>query len=348
MSSLLRNDPPATEPVMQVQGLTKLFPAGRTGRLWGEKRWIHAVEDVSFTLNRGRILALVGESGSGKSTIARLLARLYPATAGSVLFGGEDVLRLRGDSRIRAYRGKVQMVFQDPFGSLNPTQTVAYHIERPLVIHKQVDGRREAHQQVLSLLQTVGLTPPEEVARKLPHQLSGGQRQRVSFARALAVSPQIILADEPISMLDVSIRMGILNLMARLRDEGGLSYLYITHDLASARYLADEVMVLYAGQVMEQAPAGALMDEPLHPYTQLLVSAVPDPRAGTTKRKVDARGEIPIVVNPKPGCRFANRCPHVMNICRATTPPLQEVRPGHKVRCYLHTAPQPPASTTPA
>jgi len=182
----------------------------------------------------------------------------------------------------------------------------------------------------------VGLTPPDEVAAKFPHQLSGGQRQRVSFARALAVNPEIILADEPISMLDVSIRMGILNMMDTLRQERGLSYLYITHDLASARYLADETMVLYAGHMMESAPSEEVMNEPLHPYTRLLLSAVPDPGAGLAKRRVEARGEIPTVVNPKPGCRFANRCPHVMDICRQQTPALIEVRPGHRVRCYLY------------
>jgi peptide/nickel transport system ATP-binding protein len=187
----------------------------------------------------------------------------------------------------------------------------------------------------------VGLVPPEEVAAKYPHQLSGGQRQRVSFARALAVNPEVILADEPISMLDVSIRMGILNLMAQLREERGLSYLYITHDIASARYLADETLVLYAGHLMEAAPSEDLMAEPLHPYTQLLLSAVPDPGAGLARRRVEARGEIPTVINPKPGCRFASRCPHVMDVCRKQTPPLFEVRPNHRVRCYLyapHTA----------
>jgi len=249
------------------------------------------VEDVSFSLQRGRILALVGESGSGKSTIARLLSRLYPATAGQAVFGGQDILRIRGRRNLLRYRSRVQMVFQDPFGSLNPTQSVAHDIERPLLIHRRATGHRDARARVHDLLRTVGLTPPEDVARRLPHQLSGGQRQRVAFARALAVQPDVILADEPISMLDVSIRMGILNLMARLRDEQGLSYLYITHDLASARYLADEIMVLYAGQVMEKASSEEIMQEPLHPYTRLLLSAVPDARRGD-RRKIEARGDI--------------------------------------------------------
>ncbi len=347
MSSLLREPDTVAQPpdvVMDVRGLTKLFPAGRSGRLWGARRWMHAVDDVSFTLRQGRILALVGESGSGKSTVARLIARLLPATTGQVMFDEEDILSLRRSRDLRHYRGQVQMVFQDPFGSLNPTQTVAHHIERPLLIHQRVSGTRKARERIHDLLQTVGLTPPDEVARRLPHQLSGGQRQRVAFARALAVEPRVILADEPISMLDVSIRMGILNLMARLRDEHGLSYLYITHDLASARYVADKVMVLYAGQVMERAASEELMAQPLHPYTRLLLSAVPDPTVRGSARILDARGEIPVVVDPEPGCRFANRCPYVMNVCRAVTPTVQEVRHGHWVRCHLHSNADPAQS----
>jgi peptide/nickel transport system ATP-binding protein len=329
--------------VMDVRGLSKHFHVGGGGPfgLGGVARYVHAVDDVSFTLRRGQILALVGESGSGKSTIARVLAGLYPATAGQVLFHGQDMLKLHGRGDLLRYRSQVQMVFQDPFGSLNPVKSVAHHIVRPLAIHHQVRGRRATAARVHELLRTVGLVPPEDVAAKYPHQLSGGQRQRVSFARALAVNPEVILADEPISMLDVSIRMGILNLMAQLREECGLSYLYITHDIASARYLADETLVLYAGHLMEAAPSEDLMAEPLHPYTQLLLSAVPDPGAGLARRRVEARGEIPTVINPKPGCRFASRCPHVMDICRTQTPPLFAVRPNHRVRCYLyapHTA----------
>lgn len=321
--------------VLDVRNLSKFFPVGG-GPLGGERRQVHAVEDVTFTLARGQILALVGESGSGKSTIARLLAGQYPASGGHVLFHGQDVLALHGRRDLLRYRNQVQMVFQDPFGSLNPVKSIEHHIIRPLQIHRQVSNRREAHAHVLELLRTVGLTPPQEVATKFPHQLSGGQRQRVSFARALAVNPEIILADEPVSMLDVSIRMGILNLMATLRDERGLSYLYITHDLASARYIADDTLVLYAGHLVEAAPSEEVMSAPLHPYTQLLLSAVPDPSAGLANKKVEARGEIPTVINPKPGCRFANRCPHVMDVCRSTTPQLIEVKPGHRVRCYLY------------
>jgi peptide/nickel transport system ATP-binding protein len=326
--------------VLDVRGLTKLFPIGGSGPfgLGSERRNVHAVEDVTFTLRRAQILALVGESGSGKSTIARLLARLYPATAGHALYQGQDILTLRGRQAMLAYRGKVQMVFQDPFGSLNPVKTVAHHLHRPLAIHHRADSAAAKRTRIEELLATVGLTPPSEVAAKYPHQLSGGQRQRVAFARALAASPEVILADEPISMLDVSIRMGILNLMASLREERGLSYLYITHDLASARYLADETLVLYAGHLMEVAPSEELIGQPLHPYTQLLLSAVPDPGRRLAKQRVEARGEIPTVINPRPGCRFANRCPHVMPVCKEQTPALIEVRTGHRVRCHLYPA----------
>jgi peptide/nickel transport system ATP-binding protein len=333
------------EVLMDVRNLSKLFPVGGHVPFVGERHFVHAVDDVSFALRRGQIVALVGESGSGKSTIARLLARLHPATAGQALFHGEDALKLQGNELLR-YRGQVQMVFQDPFGSLNPVKTIGHHIKRPLLIQHEAHHERAARDKVHELLQTVGLTPPQEVADKLPHQLSGGQRQRVALARALAVNPEVILADEPISMLDVSIRMGVLNLLRKLRDERGVTYLYITHDLASARYLADETIVLYAGQVMESAPSEELMSDPLHPYTRLLLSAVPDPRQSLARRRVEARGEIPTVVNPKPGCRFAGRCPFVMDVCRTTTPALLEPRPGRKVRCHLYDPAITP--TTPA
>jgi peptide/nickel transport system ATP-binding protein len=328
-----------SEVVMDVRGLTKHFAARGTGLLQRHKRYVHAVDDVSFQLHKGEILALVGESGSGKSTIARVLVGLYPATAGTAMFHGSDVLRLHGRRQFLRYRGRVQMVFQDPFGSLNPVKTVGYHIERPLAVHHRARRGGQTQDRVDELLTTVGLTPPRDVAAKLPNQLSGGQRQRVSFARALAVDPEVVLADEPISMLDVSIRMGILNLMSKLRDERGLSYLYITHDLASARYIADRVLVLYAGHVMETASAEEVMADPLHPYTKLLLSAVPKPRHREGKSRIEARGEIPTVVDPKPGCRFANRCPFVMDRCRVETPPLIQVRSDRLVRCYLYDGP---------
>ena len=255
---------------LEVHGLTKEF---------GRRPAIRAVDDVSFTLRPGTVTALVGESGSGKSTVARLLSRLYTPTGGTILFRGEDVSTVRGRRALLAYRSEVQMIFQDPFASLNPVKKVQHHIERPLRIHGlatrgQVDGR------VHELLQTVGLVPPEEIAQKYPHQLSGGQRQRVAIARALAVEPAVVLADEPISMLDVSIRIGLLNLMADLKRELGIAFLYITHDIASARYVADEVLVMYAGRIVEQGPTDEVLHRPLHAYTRLLLSAVPNPEGG--------------------------------------------------------------------
>jgi peptide/nickel transport system ATP-binding protein len=258
---------------LEVRGLTKEF------------RKVRAVDDVSFTLRSGTITALVGESGSGKSTVARILARLHEPTSGSALYEGKDVL---GRCDVRLYRSRVQMIFQDPFGSLNPVRKISHHLERPLRIHRVVP-KRGVTERVHELLRAVGLVPPEKYAAKYPHELSGGQRQRVAIARALAVEPSVILADEPISMLDVSIRMGILNLMLDLKAERDIAFLYITHDIASARYVADEVLVMYAGQIVEQGPTDSVLLEPLHPYTRLLLSAVPHPEAGPRQEPLAAR-----------------------------------------------------------
>ena len=329
------------ETVLEVRNLTKHFPVGT---LFKPKK-VHALNDVSFSIERGQVIALVGESGSGKSTTARLIARLMPPTQGEILFKGRDVLKSEPRKASLGYRNDVQMIFQDPFGSLNPVHTIGYHIERPLTIHKQVQGSKALRDRVHELLATVGLTPPAEVAQKYPYQLSGGQRQRVAIARALAVDPEIILADEPISMLDVSIRMGVLNLMERLKEERGIGFLYITHDIASARYIGDKTMVMYAGHVVEGAESGELMHNPAHPYTRLLLAAVPNPQAGLSVRTIQARGEIPSLIDPPPGCPFAPRCPKVMDVCRQSMPGREEVAKDHWVRCHLYgpgeTAPVP-------
>jgi peptide/nickel transport system ATP-binding protein len=264
--------------VLEVHGLTKDFAARGSGVLRGRARLV-AVDDVSFSLRPGSITALVGESGSGKSTVARLLASLYAPAAGKILLDGADVTKLSRRRDLRRYRAQVQMIFQDPFDSLNPVRTIAHHLERPLRIHRVVP-RSEVQERVRELLRTVGLVPPDKYAAKYPHELSGGQRQRVSIARALAVEPTVILADEPISMLDVSIRIGILNLMLELKEHRDIAFLYITHDIASARYVADEVLVMYAGQIVEHGPTDAVLHEPLHAYTRLLLSAVPHPGTG--------------------------------------------------------------------
>ena len=274
---------------LEVQGLTKRFPM-RSGSIF-HRQYIEAVSDVSFTLEAGKITALVGESGSGKSTVARVLSRLYEPTSGSIVYDGEDVAKRLGRRALLEYRSQVQMIFQDPFGSLNPVKRIEHHIARPLRIHG-LSSRGEVHGQVLELLALVGLVPAEEVAQKYPHQLSGGQRQRVAIARALAVKPSVILADEPISMLDVSIRIGILNLALQLKREFGIAFLYITHDIASARYVADDVLVMYRGRIVEQGPTDSVLLDPRHAYTQMLLSAVPNPDSGL---KLDPlkRAEIP-------------------------------------------------------
>jgi peptide/nickel transport system ATP-binding protein len=321
----------STAPLLEVRGLSKQFTIGGMLR----RAQVHALQDASFTLNRAQVVALVGESGSGKSTTARLIARFIEPSAGEIVLNGNDVLKTEPRAASLAYRADVQMIFQDPFASLNPVHTIGYHLERPLRIHGKGQSAAERRQEIESLLQSVGLTPAAKYAEKFPHELSGGQRQRVAFARALAVDPAVMLADEPISMLDVSIRMGILNLMERLKDERGIAYLYITHDIASARYIADETIVMYAGRMIEGAPADELVSQPAHPYTQLLLSAVPDPRKPRT-RQVRAKAEIPSLINPPPGCPFAARCPSVMDVCRQVMPNVVTIAPRHWVRCHLY------------
>jgi peptide/nickel transport system ATP-binding protein len=321
---------------LEVRGLTKYFPAGN-GLI--DRSRVHAVDDVSFALRPGTITALVGESGSGKSTVARLLARLYDPTRGSILFEGNDVT---GDHRRRdllGYRSQVQMIFQDPFGSLNPVKTVRHHLARPLRIHG-LASRQNVEEQVLALLEQVGLVPPDKVADKYPHELSGGQRQRVAIARALAVQPTVVIADEPTSMLDVSIRIGILNLMVDLKRDHGLAFLYVTHDLASARYVADSVLVMYAGQIVEQGPSERVLQSPLHPYTQLLLASVPDPAVPVRERIEVRKGIASAAVDPPAGCRFVERCPLRIGICSEITPDLITAQPGQSARCHV-TAPAP-------
>ncbi|HEX8993369.1 MAG TPA: ABC transporter ATP-binding protein [Anaerolineales bacterium] len=321
-----------TETLLQVQGLTKRFPIGSIF----QTHHVHAVEDASFSVQPGQVVALVGESGSGKTTTIRMIARLIPATRGVIRFQGTDVLSSEPHHASLAYRRKVQMIFQDPFASLNPVHTIEHHLARPLQIHRKAAGRSELQDRVFSLLETVELRPAPEVARRYPHQLSGGQRQRVAIARALAVEPELILADEPISMLDVSIRMGVLNLIERLKVERRIAFVYITHDLASARYVGDLVLVMYAGHIVEGGPGEDVIGAAVHPYTQLLLSAVPDPRAGLrTDKSLEVRGEVPSLIDPPPGCPFAARCPKVMDACRRRMPGRTYLDRQHWVRCHL-------------
>ena len=289
-------------------------------------------------VNRKEIVALVGESGSGKSTIARLLARVYKPTSGEIYYQGRPLSSLRSRKDMLAYRSDVPMVFQDPFSSLNPAYRVSHGIMRGLKLHRpefDADQRRAEAERVV---EAVGLHPAGEILDRYPHELSGGQRQRIGFAQALAYKPKLILADEPVSMLDVSIRIGLLNVMAKLRAEENVSILYITHDIATARYLSDRILVMYAAHVVEQGPTEQVLADPKHPYTQLLLSAVPDPRAPLSVGSETDRGEPPRVVDPTPGCRFRWRCPLAIDECARVTPPLRELGPGQLAACHVARA----------
>jgi peptide/nickel transport system ATP-binding protein len=323
-----------TTPVLEARGLTRHF-AGRGGAV------VHAVDDASIALAPASITALVGESGSGKSTLARLLAQLVPATSGELLLDG-TVLTPRRRAR-RSYARDVQLVLQDPFSSLNPVHDVRYHLARPLQVQGMCRNGVSLDEAIAGLLERVALTPATSFIRKYPHELSGGQRQRVAIARALAVRPRLLLADEPVSMLDVSIRLGVLNLLADLRTDEGLTIFYITHDIASARYLSDDITVMYAGQLVESGPATAVTDAPAHPYTQLLLSAAPDP-AQPLSEPLPGRGAAPSLLAPPAGCRFHPRCPHAMAICARSAPPPVTVAPGHVSSCWLHAPGGAPAS----
>lgn len=338
---------------LEVTGLRKVFSSRGRGKLV-------AVDDVSFTLESGKTIALVGESGSGKSTVARMLARLTKPTAGTIALDGVPIRR--GRSALAAYRRSVQMVFQDPFGSLNPSHTIGHHLQRPLAIQHVLAAGVTLQTGVEELLDRVNLGPAAVVAARYPHELSGGQRQRVAIARALAPRPKILLADEPVSMLDVSIRLEVLELLDRAKTDNDLAVLYITHDLATARYFATTIMVMYRGQIVESGPADDVIVRPSHPYTQLLARSAPDPEARHSA--VGAIDDTPGAVLPDPttgprgrteggagstaarsrsvkqdgsdpGCRFRDRCPFAMPVCE-TEPPVVEVRPAQTARCWLH------------
>ncbi len=315
--------------LMRVDHLTRLFKIGGTL----SRRTLHAVDDVTFTIGEREIVALVGESGSGKSTIARMLALIDPPTSGEVCFEGKPVSQIRSRRDRLRYSGLVPMVFQDPFGSMNPVLRVQHGVLRSLKLHRSELSAQERSAEAARVFEAVGLGT--DMLQRFPYELSGGQRQRVGFAQALAMRPKLILADEPVSMLDVSIRIGLLNLMAELRDSMGVSILYITHDIASARYVADRLIVLYAGQIAESGPIEEVLANPRHPYTQLLLSAVPDPRAPLSMAAETDHGEPPKVIDPTPGCRFRFRCPLAIDTCAQVTPVLAELRPHHEAACHV-------------
>ncbi len=318
--------------VLEGRNLTKHFALRRRRIDTGPQRVVHAVDDVTIQLRAGEIVALVGESGSGKSTVARMLAQLQRQTSGEVRLRGEAVKAWRARA-LRRYCRSVQYVFQDPFASLNPVHSIRHHLVRPLRLH---GSSNDLDRRLTELLDLVHLTPAEQFLPKFPHELSGGQRQRVVIARSLATNPAVLLADEPVSMLDVSIRLGILNLLQELQERRRIAILYVTHDMATARYFAQATLVMYAGQLVEGGPSETVVHSPAHPYTQVLLDSAPDPERQDGQGRLRTVGEPVSQVNPGPGCRFSARCPHAMKRCQAESPPAFDLGAGHWARCWLH------------
>lgn len=313
-----------SEPLLRVEGLTKHFST--------KKGLLHAVDNVSFTIDKGRTLGMVGESGCGKSTTGRAILRLIEPTAGNGLFDNIDVRSLDA-AKLRRMRTRMQIVFQDPFSSLNPRMTVSQAIEEPIKLHGIITDPQEREERVLELMETVGLAP--RLFNTYPHELDGGRRQRIGIARALAVNPDFVVCDEPVSALDVSIQAQILNLMEDLQDELGLTYLFITHDLSVVHHFSDDIAVMYLGKLFEKAPSDELFDHPMHPYTQALLSAIPVPSLHNRKKRIIMKGEITSPINPPKACRFAQRCPYATERCTCEEPELRDYGNGHSVACFL-------------
>lgn len=309
--------------ILEVRNLKKYFSTSRGP--------LHAVDDISFSLERGKTLGLVGESGCGKSTTGRSILRLIEPTSGEVFFNGTDITKL-SQREMRKMRKNIQIIFQDPFSSLDPKNTVSQIIAEPLRVNKIMRNKHEIEDRVLELMETVGLA--ERLINSYPHELDGGRRQRIGIARTLAMDPQLIICDEPVSALDVSIQAQILNLLKELQDRMGLTYIFITHDLSVVNHFADTIAVMYLGQIVEMAPTDELFENPLHPYTRALLSAIPVPELTHKREKISLKGEITSPINLPEECRFANRCFEVEPHCRSGVPELKEVRPGHYVACF--------------
>lgn len=320
-----------THPLVQVENLKMHFPI-KGGPLGKTVSAVKAVDGVSFHINKGETLGLVGESGCGKSTTGRMLLRLLEPSEGSIYFEGQDITKLSGNE-LRKMRRNMQMVFQDPFASLNPRHTIGKILEEPLIVHG-VKDRLERKRRVKELLEVVGLSTYH--ASRYPHQFSGGQRQRIGIARALAIHPKLIIADEPVSALDVSIQSQVLNLLQDLQQEYELTYLFIAHDLGVVRHISDRVGVMYLGQLVEISETEDLYDKPLHPYTQALLSAVPIADVSYRRERIILEGDVPSPVNPPTGCPFHTRCPKAFEPCSAARPQLSEIDPGHYVACHLY------------
>ena len=310
--------------ILEVQGLKKYFKTNRG--------MLHAVDDISFSLERGKTLGIVGESGCGKSTTGRCILRLIEPTAGKILFDGQDISRL-STRQMRQMRKDMQIIFQDPFSSLDPRKTILETIAEPITAHNLLRGKKEIERRVFELMETVGLA--ERLINTYPHELDGGRRQRIGIARALAMNPKFIVCDEPVSALDVSIQAQILNLLKKLQKQLGLTYIFITHDLSVVNHFSDDIAVMYLGQLVEKAPAEELFANPLHPYTKALLSAIPVPEVGYHKERILLKGEITSPIDPPEECRFEKRCYCAEAGCLGKCPSLREVSPGHFVACHL-------------
>jgi peptide/nickel transport system ATP-binding protein len=324
----------ATGPIVEVDHLSIQFPLGGSG-FWGRNRKVvHAVDDVSFTIARGETLGLVGESGSGKTTTGRALLRRLEPTTGTIKFRGRDITNTTGEE-LRHLRRHMQLVFQDPYASLNPRMTVGEIVAEPLLVHGIINRLDDGRDRVENLLERCGL--PADAIDRYPHAFSGGQRQRVGIARALALQPEFIVADEPVSALDVSVRAQVVNLLQDLQDEYGLTYLFIAHDLSVVRHISHRIAIMYSGKLVEIADRESIYERPTHPYTEALLSSVPvpDPPLQRQRRRIVLQGEIPDPIDPPPGCRFASRCPLVEQRCREHEPPLTERAEGHAVACWV-------------
>jgi oligopeptide/dipeptide ABC transporter ATP-binding protein len=320
--------------ILEVKGLKKYFQAGRPGLFSKEDSFVHAVDGVDLELRRGEVIALVGESGCGKSSLALTLMGLEEVSEGNILFEGTDVTHASPQERKKISQ-RIQMIFQDPYESLNPTQTIEDIITEPLIVHRLAPKHEERRERVCRALEDAGLKPAEDYLHRFPHQLSGGQRQRVVIAGALVLEPHLLLADEPVSMLDVSIRAEIINLLADLRKSRGISVIFITHDLGTVGYFADRVAVMYLGRIVEIGTMKDVLQDPQHPYTKALLSVIPVPNPRLRKKRIVLEGETPNPVNLPPGCRFHPRCPLAMEICKQSDPSLLQVSETHRAACLL-------------
>jgi len=324
---------------LEVRNLVKYFPIklGFFKSLFTkEVPYVHAVDGVNFNIRQGEIFGLVGESGCGKTTTGRCLVRLVEPTEGEVVFEGRDLLSLSLEHEVRKLRRKMQIIFQDPYESLNPRMSIYDIISEPLRIQKVAENEKEIAERVSQALEDLDLVPPEEFLYRFPHELSGGQRQRVAIARAFVLRPEFLVADEPVSMLDASIRSEVLKLLLGLQKKFHTSFLYITHDIALSRHMCDRIAVMYLGKIVEKASTDDLIGKPLHPYTQALIAAVPVPDPTARRIEIVIKGEVPSAINPPPGCRFHTRCPHAMDVCRNKEPPLVQVENNRLVACHLY------------